>query len=123
MAKRKLPPNVTPNTLESMIEYMSISSILERICEMTKRPLEYPRDNTRLDPLKHLLKIRKRGIEWKGVINKTLEWLAWQWANVKIDKESLFIMRQNANISKDDMEDYNLAMIRHAMDLFKEHAS
>jgi hypothetical protein len=34
--KRKLTPNVTPNTLESMIEYTLISSILGRICEMTK---------------------------------------------------------------------------------------
>jgi hypothetical protein len=29
-------------------------------------------------------------------------------------------MRQNVNISKDDMEDYNLAMFTHAMDFFKE---
>jgi hypothetical protein len=27
------------------------------------------------------------------------------------------------NISKNDMEDYNLAMFTHAMDFFKEHAS
>ncbi len=32
-----------------------------------------------------------------------------------MDKKS-FIMRQSANISKDDMEDYNLAMFTHAMD-------
>jgi hypothetical protein len=57
MAKRKLLPIVTPNTFESMIEYMLISSILEKICEMTKKLLEYPRDNTKLDPFKHLLKI------------------------------------------------------------------
>jgi len=44
-------------------------------------------------------------------------------ANAKIDKENLFIMRQNVNISKDDMEDYNLAMFTHAMDFFKECAS
>ncbi len=55
MAKRKLSPTITLNTLESMIEYMLISSILERICEMKKNPLEYPRDNTRLDPLMHYL--------------------------------------------------------------------
>jgi hypothetical protein len=53
---------VTPNTLEFMIEYMLISSILQRICEMKKNPLEYPRDNTRLDPFMHLLKIRTWGI-------------------------------------------------------------
>jgi hypothetical protein len=32
-------------------------------------------------------------------------------------------MRQNVNISKDDMEDYNLVMFTHAMDFFKECAS
>jgi len=32
-------------------------------------------------------------------------------------------MKQNVNISKDDMEDYNLAMFTHSMDFFKEHAS
>jgi hypothetical protein len=51
MAKRKLSPTITPNTLETMIEYMLISNILDRICEMTKKPLEYPRDDTKLDPL------------------------------------------------------------------------
>jgi DNA replication protein DnaC len=37
MEKRKLTPNVTPNTLESMIEYTLISNILSRIYEMTKK--------------------------------------------------------------------------------------
>ncbi len=40
-----------------------------------------------------------------------------------MDKESLFIMTQSVNISKDDMEDYNLAMFTHAMDFFKKHMS
>jgi hypothetical protein len=31
--------------------------------------------------------------------------------------------KEYVNISKDDMEDYNLAIITHAMDFFKEHAS
>ncbi len=44
--------------------------------------------------------------------------MAWQWANSKMDKESLYIMKQS-NISKDDMEDYKLAMFTHAMN-FKE---
>jgi hypothetical protein len=35
-----------------MIEYMLISIILNRIYEMTKKPLEYLRDNTKLDPLR-----------------------------------------------------------------------
>jgi hypothetical protein len=37
MARRKLTPIVPPNTLESMIEYTLISSILNRICEMTNK--------------------------------------------------------------------------------------
>jgi hypothetical protein len=45
MARRKLTPIVTPNTLESVIQYTLISSILDRICEMTKKPLEYRRDD------------------------------------------------------------------------------
>jgi hypothetical protein len=35
--KKILTPNDTPNTLESMIEYTLISSILDRICEMIKK--------------------------------------------------------------------------------------
>jgi hypothetical protein len=50
MAKRKLSPTVTLNTLKTMIEYMLISNILDRICEMIQKLLEYPRDDTRLDP-------------------------------------------------------------------------
>ncbi len=52
--------------------------------------------------------------------DKTLEWTRWRWANVKMDKKSLSIMKQIVNISKDDMEDYNLALFTHAMDFFKE---
>jgi hypothetical protein len=104
-----------------MIKYTLISSILERICEMTKKMLEYPRNNTKLDPLMHLLEIRTWGIEWKKVIEEIVEWTTWQWANAKMDKKSLFILKQIVNISKDDMEDYNLA-ITHAMDFFKECA-
>jgi hypothetical protein len=61
MVRGKLPPIYTPNTLESMIEYTLISSILDRICEMTIKPWEYPRDNIRLLPLQHLLEIRTWG--------------------------------------------------------------
>jgi hypothetical protein len=39
MAKRKLSPIITPNTLESMIEYTLISSILEIICKMIKKTI------------------------------------------------------------------------------------
>jgi hypothetical protein len=48
MGRKKLTPIVTPNTLESMIEYTLISNILNKICEMTIKPLEYPRNETQL---------------------------------------------------------------------------
>jgi hypothetical protein len=57
MGKRKLSPTITPNTLEFMIEYKLISSILEKNYEMTKKPLKYPRNNTKLNSLMHLLEI------------------------------------------------------------------
>jgi hypothetical protein len=41
MAKKKFTTVVIPNTLETMIEYILISSILDRICKMRKMPLEY----------------------------------------------------------------------------------
>jgi hypothetical protein len=52
---------VKPNTLETMIEYKLVSNILNRICKMTIKPLEYPRDPTLLDLLKFLLKIKTWG--------------------------------------------------------------
>jgi hypothetical protein len=39
MGKGKSTPNVTLNTLESMIEYTLISNILNIICEMTKKTI------------------------------------------------------------------------------------
>jgi hypothetical protein len=51
MVKKTFTTMVTPNTLETMIEYTLISIILDRICEMIKIPLEFPRDPTLLDPL------------------------------------------------------------------------
>jgi len=75
--KKKLSPTITPNTLETMIEYMLISNILDRICEMTKKTLEYPRNDTKLDPFRHFLKIRTWGTKWKRVINKTNGWATW----------------------------------------------
>jgi hypothetical protein len=68
---------VTPNTLETMIEYTLISSILNRTCEMIKTPLQYQRDPTLLDPFKQLLEIKKCGLEWKKQIDKSNEWVAW----------------------------------------------
>jgi hypothetical protein len=60
-----LTPIATPNTLEFMIEYMLISSILNRICEMTKKPLEYLRNDSQFIPLQPLLKITTWGTKWK----------------------------------------------------------
>jgi hypothetical protein len=45
MARRKLTPIFTPNTLDFFIEDILISSILDRICEMTTKTWEYPRDS------------------------------------------------------------------------------
>ncbi len=73
MAKRKLTSIVTPNTLESMTKYMLISSILYRIREMTKKSLEYPRDDTRLIPFQDLLEIKTWGTKWKRVIDTKIK--------------------------------------------------
>jgi hypothetical protein len=70
-----------------------------------------------------LLEIRTWGTKWKKIIDKTNEWVAWRWANAKVDKENISIFKQIVNISKEDMEDYNLVMFTHAMDFFKERAS
>jgi hypothetical protein len=51
MERIKLTPNATPNILKSMIEYTLMSSIPNRIYEMTKESLEYPRDDMRLNLL------------------------------------------------------------------------
>jgi hypothetical protein len=77
---------VTPNTLNTIIEYTLISSILDKICEMTTKPLEYPKDPTLLNPRKNLLEIRTWGISWERKIDKTIEWATWQWANGKVEK-------------------------------------
>jgi len=51
-------------------------------------------------------------------INKIVEWATWQWANVKIDKESLALLKETINIPKEDMEDYHRAMFTRAMEFF-----
>jgi hypothetical protein len=53
-----------------MIEYTLISIILDRICRMTKKSLEYPKDDTKLNHLWHFLEIRTWGTKWKRVIDK-----------------------------------------------------
>jgi hypothetical protein len=65
MEKQKFMIMVTLNTLETMIEYTLISSILDRICKMTTKSLQYTRDPTLLDPFKNMLEIKTWGIEWK----------------------------------------------------------
>jgi hypothetical protein len=102
MARGKLPPIYTPNTLESMIKYTLISNILDRICEMTTKPWEYPRYDTQLLPLQYLLEIRKWGTKWKRTIDKI-----YQWVNTKIYKKNLALLKQTINILKEDMEDYH----------------
>jgi len=52
MAKRKFRAIVTLHTFKTMIEYILISNILNRICKMIKSPLQYPKDPTLLDSLK-----------------------------------------------------------------------
>ncbi len=118
MAKQKFTRMVRPNTLETMIEYTSISSILDNICEMITKPLEFPRDPTILDPLKNLLEIRTWGTKWKRKIDKTIEWATWWWANAKINKESLALLKETINIPKEDIEDYHWVMFTHAMKFF-----
>ncbi len=51
MATGKLPPIYTPNTLDSMIGYTLILSILDKICDMTTKPWECPRDKHSITPL------------------------------------------------------------------------
>ncbi len=104
-----------------MIEYTLISNILDRICEMTIKPLEYPRDPTLLDPIKNLLEIGTWGTKWKRQIDETTKWVAWRWVNVKID--SLALLKENVNILKEDMEDYHWVMFTHAMEFFQERTS
>jgi hypothetical protein len=77
ITKRKFIAMVTPNTLETMIEYTLISSILHRISEMLKTPLEYPRDSTLLNSFKKLLEIRMQGSKWENQIDKVNEWATW----------------------------------------------
>jgi hypothetical protein len=58
MARGKLPLIFTPSTLDSTIEYTLISSILDRICKMTTKPWEYPRNDIQLFLIQHLLEIK-----------------------------------------------------------------
>jgi len=73
----KIYKNGHTKHLETMIEYTLISSKLDRICKMTTKPLEYPRDPIVLNPLKNLLKVKIWGKKWKRQIDKTTEWAAW----------------------------------------------
>jgi hypothetical protein len=61
MARGRFPLIFTPNTLESMIEYTLISSIHDKICEMTTKPWECQRDDIQSLPLQHLLEIQNMG--------------------------------------------------------------
>jgi hypothetical protein len=52
VAKKKIHSNGHTKHLRNNDWYFLISSILDRICEMIKTPLQYPRDPTLLNPLK-----------------------------------------------------------------------
>jgi hypothetical protein len=45
----------------------------------------------------------------------------WQWANAKIDKENLALLKQIVNILREDMEEYHWAMFTRAMDFLEMH--
>jgi len=60
-----------------------------------------------------LLEIRTWGTKWKGTIDKIDEW-----ADAKINKKSLALLKQIINILKEDMEDYHWAIFTHAMHFF-----
>jgi hypothetical protein len=63
------------------------------------------------------VKIKTWGIKWKRAIDKTNDWVAWQWqwANAKIDFfKNLTLLKQIINISKENMEDYHWVMFTHA---------
>jgi hypothetical protein len=81
--------------------------------------LEYLRNDSRLIPLWPLLEIKTWGTKWEFVFDKTYEWVAWRWENVKIDKEIFTLFKQIINILKEDMEVYNWVMVKHAMDFLK----
>jgi hypothetical protein len=74
---------------------------------MIKLPSEFLRDPTLLDLLKQFLQIKTQGSYWKKKIDKTNEWVAWQWVNVKTNKESITLLKQTINILKEDMENYH----------------
>ncbi len=59
----------------------------------------------------------------KRVIEKIDKWVAWQWANVKINKENIALLKHVVHIFKEDMKYHNSMMFTHAMDFFKEPAS
>jgi hypothetical protein len=56
-------------------------------------------------------------------MEKTNEWAAWQWANAKINKENLTLLKQIVNITKEDMENYHWVMFTHALNFLQERAS
>jgi hypothetical protein len=80
--------------LESMIEFTLISSILNRIYEMKKKALGYWKNDTKLDPFRHLVEFITWGTKWKRVIEKIDEWAAWWWANANIDPKNLALLNK-----------------------------
>ncbi len=103
MAKQKFIGMVTPNTLEIMIKYTLISSILNKICEMTTKPLEYPGDATLLE------------FDRNQNMGNRMETANWQnnWmggmalGECKNWQRSFALLKEIINILKEDMEDYH----------------
>jgi len=65
---------IDTNYQSKHFEYTLISNILDRIYEITKKPLGYLRNDTKVDPFQHLVEIRTWGRKWKRVIDKIDEW-------------------------------------------------
>jgi hypothetical protein len=56
-------------------------------------------------------------------MDKTTKWVTWWFVKVKIDKESIILLKETINILKEDMENYHWTMFIHAMDFFPKRAS
>jgi hypothetical protein len=80
-----------------MIEYTLISIILNKICEMTKKIVRISKRWYQTRPPLAFARNKTWGTKWKRVIDKTDEWVAWRWANAKIDRQRKhFIIQTNS---------------------------
>jgi hypothetical protein len=70
-------------------------------------------------PLQIVVRNQNMGIIMEFFFDKTNEWVAWWWVNVKINKENLALFKKNVNIPKEDMEDYCWVTFTHVMNFFQ----